>query len=111
MSFKLWESIRKNEDLYNTCKDIQENLLDDYFNFDDSSVGIYSVGRIDESLVKEFENNEFDGCRIKKWEDYSFMLQVDTNKENKKHLLVIKFDSYSENWEIKNAIVKRIYDL
>jgi hypothetical protein len=109
MSFKLWESIRKKEELYNTCKEIQENVLDDYFNFDDSSVGIYSVGRIDESLVKEL-NEECEGCKIVSWDNNSFMLQVDTKEENVKHLLVIKIDEYSENWEIKNAFIKRNYN-
>lgn len=111
MSFKLWDTIqRKNNDLYKTCKDIQENLLDELFNFHDSSVGIYSVGKIDESLVKDFENGDFEGCKIISWKDYSFLLQVDTEEKNKKHLIAIKFDDYSENWEIHNACIKRKFE-
>ena len=111
MSFKLWNTIQnKNQDLYKVCQEIQENLLDDLFNFQDSSVGIYSVGEINESLVKDFENDDFEGCRIKTWKKDSFLLQVDSQEENKKYLLAIKFDDYSEKWKIYNACIKRNFE-
>lgn len=43
-------------EIYNTWK---ENFVDDFLNFEDTSVGIYSVGCLDERVIKEIELMDF----------------------------------------------------
>lgn len=75
------------------CYDVQE-----FFNEEDTSVGIYAVGRIDKDIAEEFAD-AFEGVEIVSWDKYEleFKIENDTYK-------VVLSESYGR-WQMYRVII------
>jgi hypothetical protein len=105
MTFSKWKRIYDNKELLEVCLNIQENFLDDYLNFDDHSVGIYSVGYLNSDIVKEI-NEGIEGIEIVEFKKHKAMLSVD-DKYYLQIDLVNNFD-YDE-WQIANIHERKYF--
>jgi hypothetical protein len=98
MSFKVWANIFSNPKLVEVCKDIQENILDDWFNFEDTSVGIYWVCEIDGEVIGHLESD----CDILilKWNKDYLHLEI----EGKYEVYIKRYeDKHGSEWIIDHA--------
>lgn len=57
-------------------KDIQENFVDDFLNFEDTSVGWYAIGKFDQRIVDEI-NDDIEGVTVVSWGDYEMTIECD----------------------------------
>jgi hypothetical protein len=101
--FSKWMKVIENEELLKVCKEIQENFVDDFLNFEDTSVGIYWIGKLDQYIIDEI-NSDCEEVVVKKWEENKMLMEVDSNYLLTIEVVIIGTGEYMEDsWEITNA--------
>ncbi|WIT28214.1 hypothetical protein [Bacillus phage SPbetaL8] len=74
-------------------KAVKENILDDYFNYEDYSVGVESVGGIDENVLRELKT--FEGFTLIAHREKKVKFKISDEVFN------IYLDEKSERWMLK----------
>lgn len=93
--------IEQNE-LIEIVNDISD-MLDNDFNFDDYSVGIYSVGKLDQNII-DWIHEEIEGIIVQSYDAERMDLLVDG-----KYIVVCELRTwydgidYDGRWEVSNA--------
>ena len=88
------EYVKSKEEYEQIRQNIQENLVDEYLNMDDRSVGIYSVGKITEEICREIDAY-VEGVRVMSYTNDSMVINVDG------YLLLIKLVGKRDSeWKI-----------
>ena len=109
--FSKWLRVIKNEELLKTVIEIQENFVDDFLKFEDTSVGIYGTYSIDEHVVEDIHSN-MEEIKVEEWTKNKLVLEV-----SEKYIIVIEMTElgYCEEncmeygWEITGAREKSKY--
>jgi hypothetical protein len=57
-------------------KQIQENLVDDYLNFNDSSVGIFAPSVITKAVVNEIEFDTDNEIKVNEWKENYMVVEA-----------------------------------
>lgn len=91
--------------LVEVVKNISD-MLDDEFNADDHSVGIYPVGKVDKEIVNWIEEN-CEGVSVQAFKDERFTLMID-NTFIVVCELVSWYDGIDQNatWQVTSAYGK-----
>lgn len=95
MNYKKWNEILNNKEYHAIIQDIQENIVDEW-NFEDTSVGIYSIDEIDNDLVNLI-NEEYEACIVKESTKDMIKIIVDEIYLVTIQLQKIDFETYEWN--------------
>jgi hypothetical protein len=88
-------------ELIEIVKDISD-MLDNDFNFDDYSVGIYSIGKVDKNIIEWVE--EIEGIIVQSYDAERMDLLIDN-----KYIVLCELKTwydgidYDSRWEVSNA--------
>ena len=75
MYYKKWKKVFADKELIKVCEIIQYDFIQDYFNENDYAVGIFPIGKINQSVVDDL--NEYEGMAVIDWEEDYVLLEVD----------------------------------
>jgi hypothetical protein len=103
--FSKWLNVVKDKELLITVIDMQENFVEEYLKFEDTSVGWYSINSIDERVVEDINSN-VEEVKVVGWDKNKLNLEV-----SEKYIInieMVELGYCEENcmeygWEITSA--------